>query len=89
MPAKASATLRSLIVAGALMALVQPAAWGEATAPAHPDQAGHDQAGHDHPEEAAQEDSWHRLQDWVIGILGGVHPHATDHDAEGHLEPLA
>ncbi len=94
MPAKASATLRSLIVAGALMAWVQPAAWGEATAPAHPDQAGHDQAGHDraghdHEEEAAQEDSWHRLQDWVIGLLGGVHPHATDHDAEGHLEPLA
>lgn len=65
MPAKASATLRSLNFAGVLMALVQPAAWAEATAPAHPDQA-----GHEHEEEVAQDDNWHRLQDWVIGLLG-------------------
>ncbi|MBP8289999.1 MAG: hypothetical protein KAX51_09380, partial [Chromatiaceae bacterium] len=84
MPAKATATPRSLIVAGALMALIQPSVWGEATAPAH-----HDPAGHDNHEDAAQEDGWHRLQDWVIGVLGGVHPHATDHDTQGHLEPLA
>jgi RND family efflux transporter MFP subunit len=29
------------------------------------------------------------VQDWAIGLLGGVHPHETDHDHEGHLEPLA
>jgi RND family efflux transporter MFP subunit len=32
---------------------------------------------------------WHRLQDWTIGLLGGVHSHETDQGDEEHLEPLA
>lgn len=43
---------------------------------------GHD-GGHAHG------DWWHRLQDWVIGLLGGVHPHDDDHAHDHHPEPLA
>ena len=42
--------------------------------------ARHDRA-HDHGGYQAADDGWwHRLQDWVIGVLGGVHPHAHEGD---------
>ena len=41
-----------------------------------------------HAESSRHEHWWHHLQDWAIGILGGEHPHATDHGHKHDLEPL-
>jgi RND family efflux transporter MFP subunit len=42
--------------------------------------------GHEH---GADDTWWHRLQDWVIGVLGGVHPHEDEGDGHGGgLEPV-
>jgi RND family efflux transporter MFP subunit len=47
-----------------------------------------DRSAHDH-EVDADDPWWHRLQDWTIGLLGGVHSHETEHGHEEHLEPVA
>ncbi|HSQ08220.1 MAG TPA: efflux RND transporter periplasmic adaptor subunit, partial [Chromatiaceae bacterium] len=54
----------------------------------HGTSVGPDQSAHDH-EVDANDTWWHRLQDWTIGVLGGVHSHQTEHGDEEHLEPLA
>ena len=91
---KSAATQGSLIVAGVLLALSHSPLRGETTPTlpqgsegqgpqvdlGHPAQA-HEDEGH--------EDWWHRLQDWTIGMLGGVHPHEDERGHEDHLEPLA
>ncbi len=75
MPAKFTPTPGSFILCGALLALSFTPLRAEITATQH-------QEGH-------QEDWWHYWQDRIIGFLGGVHPHGTDHDQEEHLEPQA
>jgi len=52
--------------------------------------------GHDHAARqgaatalAGHDDWWHRLQDWVIGALGGVHPHDDTAHAHDDLPPVA
>ena len=44
-----------------------------------------------HGESHVQDEGWwHRLQDWVIGVLGGVHPHEDGHGKRGAgREPVA
>lgn len=43
-------------------------------------------AGHAHAHEA-RDDWWHGLQDWVIGVFGGVHPHDDVHGSAHRAEP--
>jgi RND family efflux transporter MFP subunit len=90
----APATLGSLICAGVLLALTQyavPAEREPAFTPEARTADGRHEADHLAPVHSGDghDDWWHRVQDWAIGLLGGVHPHETDHDHEGHLEPLA
>jgi RND family efflux transporter MFP subunit len=76
-------TLATLCI-GMLLASAAPSMAGEEHRHIAADAAeGHDH-GHGRPD-APNGDWWHRLQDWVIGALGGVHPHAVDdaaHDGE-------
>jgi RND family efflux transporter MFP subunit len=90
----APATLGSLICAWVLLTLSQSVVPGArepaSTLEARPADGRHEP---DHAEHAHSGDAhdtwWHRVQDWAIGLLGGVHPHETGHDHEGHLKPLA
>jgi RND family efflux transporter MFP subunit len=89
----APATLGSLICAWVLLTLSQsvvPGAREPAATPEARTTDGRHEADHPAPVHTgdAHDDWWHRVQDWAIGLLGGVHPHETDHDHEGHLEPL-
>jgi membrane fusion protein, heavy metal efflux system len=94
MQPKSAATWASLIGAGLLLALSQSQPRGE-TGTTSPQGLEVQEAptARDHPahphEDGAHEPWWHRLQDWAIGILGGVHHHETENAHEGHLEPLA
>ena len=90
----APATLGSLICAGVLLTLSQsvvPGAREPAATPEARTADGRHEADRPAPVHSGDghDDWWHRVQDWAIGLLGGVHPHETDHDHEGHLEPLA
>ena len=93
MQSKTAAT-RGLLAGGILLWLGQSAVGDEQDPPptlgSEPQEAALET---DHPAHAHSDDDqdawWHRLQDWAIGLLGGVHPHGTDHDHEEHLEPLA
>jgi len=94
MHATPTATLLSLIRTGALLALVHTPLWGETPLAPHGKSAGHHSPDRDeHPASSLEEgdpaSGWHRLQDWVIGLLGGVHPHGTPPEHEQELEPLA
>ena len=86
------AALGSLIGVGVLLTLMQAPLHGETQESATRPDDGHGQAqprpGHD-PAGEDPEDWWHRLKDWVIGSLGGIHPHGDLDDHEAHLEPLA
>jgi len=42
---------------------------------------------HEHEGDHEHDDGWwHQFQDWLIGLLGGVHPHGDDHDGHAHHE---
>ena len=94
MHTKSAATLGSLIVVGVLTILIYSPLRSEANPTGPQGPAGHgtsvgpDQTAHDH-EVDADDTWWHRLQDWTIGVLGGVHSHESEHGDEEHLEPLA
>ena len=40
------------------------------------------------PPHHGEADLWHRLQDWAIGLLGGVHPHGQPADQDRHREAV-
>ncbi len=89
---KSAATQGSLILAGVLLALSHAPLRGDTSLTSPPGTAGQGpqvDGGRPAHEDGGHEDWWHRLQDWTIGLLGGVHPHADDHGHEEHREPLA
>ena len=41
-----------------------------------------------HSHEEPDDGFWHRLQDWLIELLGGEHPHGDEHDHDGDAQAL-
>lgn len=91
---QSAATVRSLIGGALLLVLGQGPLGDEAGSVPSADPQGQaleiPLAHLPHVHEGNPEDAWwHRLQDWVIGLLGGVHPHDADHGHAHDLEPRA
>ncbi|MGB4334126.1 MAG: efflux RND transporter periplasmic adaptor subunit [Chromatiaceae bacterium] len=94
MPAKFTPTSGSFILCGALLALSYTSSRAATTATQHQEHPEQEtritaEPPSSAPQAGVQENWWHSWQDEIIGFLGGVHPHATDHDQEEHLEPQA
>lgn len=83
MHSKSAAIMALLIGAGLLTALGQIAVRADRE-PGPPPEHGMLEV---HSESSHHEHWWHHLQDWAIGLLGGVHPHASDHGPKHDLEP--
>ncbi|MEA3274892.1 MAG: efflux RND transporter periplasmic adaptor subunit, partial [Pseudomonadota bacterium] len=60
----------------------------EQTHPSDSSQSGNERAAAEPGQEQEGDTWWHRLQDWVIGLLGGVHPHDEEQAGQAdHGEP--